>query len=421
MRIGQAPLRFYAGMPLLSPDGYPLGVLCVMDVKPRQLTAQQRAGLKVLARQTQHLFELRRYALEQRRLLSEREAFTQRLEHARAELEQRHEKLQQSAGRDQLTGLLNRTALAQLRESPKAMQKLESAAYSLALLDVDHFKQVNDRHGHLLGDRALRAVADAVRASVREGDIAVRYGGEEFLIVLPGTGLSGAYEVAHRVRERVAAASLPFALTVSVGIAAGDPLRDRPEQVFDRADQALYQAKANGRDRVVVDETLHTATERQRLAADRCGASSTGSCRRLPAEDQGQRFGAARAASSRIGTTQKRCPSGLSITHQRLTNLTGLAPSASSRATSASRSSVSMSRCTREGCATFCTSTCRPPGASPNSAYWPVPPESGSTTGTPSAALQKVAAESRSSVWQSMMNPARRLRWAMAASPAMTL
>lgn len=255
IRIGQAPLRFYAGMPLLTPDGYPLGVVCVLDVRPRQLSAKQRAGLRVLARQVQHLFELRREALESARLLSERDAATQRLHRERAELEQRHQRLQKTANLDQLTGLLNRTALAQLRANPRAMQKLESAPYSLALLDVDLFKRVNDRHGHLLGDRALRVVADAVTASIRDGDVAARYGGEEFLVVLPGTGLAVAYEVAHRIRERVAAALLPFALTVSVGIAAGDPSRDRPEQVFERADQALYRAKANGRDQVVADDT----------------------------------------------------------------------------------------------------------------------------------------------------------------------
>jgi diguanylate cyclase (GGDEF)-like protein len=255
VRIDQSPLRFYAGMPLISPDGYPLGILCVMDVRPRQLNAQQRTGLEALARQIQHLFELRRRALEQERRLSEHQASSLQLEHARAELEQRHETLQRTAERDQLTGLLNRTALAQLRDNPRAMQKLERAPYSLVLLDVDHFKLVNDRHGHLLGDRALRAVADAVSASVRAGDAAVRYGGEEFLIVLPDTGLTAAFEIAHRIREKVAAASLPFALTVSAGVAAGDPQRDRPEQVFERADQALYQAKATGRDRVVADDT----------------------------------------------------------------------------------------------------------------------------------------------------------------------
>ncbi|HSM11481.1 MAG TPA: sensor domain-containing diguanylate cyclase [Lysobacter sp.] len=255
VRIDQTPLRFFAGVPLLSHDGYPLGILCVMDMKPRQLTAKQCEGLQALARQIQHLFELRRLGLEQERRLSEGEASSLQLEQARAELEQRHQNLQRTAERDQLTGLLNRTALAQLRENPRAMLKLESAPYSLALLDVDHFKQVNDRHGHLLGDRALRVVAEAVTASIRAGDVAVRYGGEEFLIVLPGTDLTAAFEVAHRIRERVAASSLPFPLTVSAGIAAGDPQRDRPEQVFDRADQALSQAKASGRDRVIADDT----------------------------------------------------------------------------------------------------------------------------------------------------------------------
>lgn len=97
VRIGQAPLRFYAGVPLLSPDGYPLGVLCVMDVTPRQLSVPQRAGLKALARQTLQLFALRLYSLEQSRLHSEREAITQRLEHVRAELDQHYKALQQAA------------------------------------------------------------------------------------------------------------------------------------------------------------------------------------------------------------------------------------------------------------------------------------------------------------------------------------
>lgn len=253
--IGQRPLRFYAGVPLLGADGRARGVLCVMDARPRKLTAGQITGLQALARQAQQLMALRSRVLEQEQCLSEGRASSMQMEQTQAELEQRNLSLQRTAERDQLTGLLNRTALARLRENPRAMHKLESAPYTLALLDVDHFKQVNDRHGHLLGDRALKAVADAITASVRSGDVAVRYGGEEFLLVLPATGLTAAYEVAHRIRERVAASSLPFQVTVSVGIAAGDPLRDRPEQVFERADQALYQAKASGRNRVVADDT----------------------------------------------------------------------------------------------------------------------------------------------------------------------
>ena len=255
LRIGGRPLVFFAGVPLLSPDGEALGTVCVGDSVPRTLDAGQLEGLEVLARQTSHLLELRRYALEQRQLLFEREAFAQRVERSRADLQRRHEQLQKSASRDELTGLLNRSALVKLRKDPEAMQKLQREAYSLVVLDVDHFKRVNDRHGHLLGDRALREVAVAVTACVRENDIAVRYGGEEFLIVLPGTGLAHAVEVAHRIRLRVAEAALPFPLTISAGVAAGDASRDKPEQVFERADQALYRAKATGRNRVVADDT----------------------------------------------------------------------------------------------------------------------------------------------------------------------
>ncbi|MGO1072152.1 GGDEF domain-containing protein [Lysobacter sp. CA199] len=252
---GGKPLRFYAGAPLLSPDGHRLGTICVLDTAPRVLRAAQRDGLAALARQIQHLFELRRYALEQRRLLSEREAFARQLESAQADLQRRHEQLQHSASHDALTGLLNRAALTQLQDGPEALLRLGRGAYTLMLIDVDHFKRVNDRHGHLLGDRALRAVADSVAASIREGDMAVRYGGEEFLVVLPGTRLATAAEVGERIRQRVARSALPFALTVSIGVAGGEPGRDAPEQVFDRADQALYRAKAAGRDRLVVDDS----------------------------------------------------------------------------------------------------------------------------------------------------------------------
>ncbi|WP_190238593.1 GGDEF domain-containing protein [Marilutibacter maris] len=252
--VGQ-PLRFYAGMPLRSPDGHALGTICVLDTVPRELSEAQRDGLQVLARQTQHLLELRRYAHEQRRLLAEREAFALRLEEARADLERRNEQLEHRANHDQLTGLMNRVGLAQLRQRPEAIERLSGSPYSLMLIDVDHFKQVNDRHGHLLGDRALQAVADAVAATIRAGDIAVRYGGEEILVVLPETRLAGAVEVGERIRDKVMRSALPFALTVSIGVATGEPGELWADQVFDRADQALYRAKAGGRNRVIADDT----------------------------------------------------------------------------------------------------------------------------------------------------------------------
>jgi diguanylate cyclase (GGDEF)-like protein len=256
-RLGGKPPRFYAGVPLLGPEGHALGTLSVADVVPRHLTSAQVEGLELLARQTQHLLELRRFMLEQRRLLSTREAAAQDAEHARADLQRRHEALQESASRDPLTGLFNRVAMERMVAEALRRDPSERSPYCLLLLDIDHFKRVNDRHGHLAGDDALRAVAMAVTATVRKDDIAVRYGGEEIVVYLARATLADASEIARRIRERVAQAPLPFALTVSIGIAAGDPVRDQPIEVFQRADQALYRAKATGRDRVVVDDTPH--------------------------------------------------------------------------------------------------------------------------------------------------------------------
>lgn len=258
-RVGGRPPRFYAGVPLLSPDGYALGTLSVIDVVPRQPSAAQVEGLQLLARQTQHLLELRRLMREQGQLLSAREAAALRAEQDRAELQRRHEALQESASRDPLTGLLNRSALEGLLERIGTRDAADHAPYCLLMLDIDHFKQINDRHGHLVGDQTLRTVATLVLDSIRTGDFAVRYGGEEILVVLPDIELAGAAEVAHRIREAVADAAFPFPLTVSVGVAAGDPLLGRPDQTFDRADQALYRAKARGRDCIVVDDTPRVA------------------------------------------------------------------------------------------------------------------------------------------------------------------
>jgi len=255
LRIGGEPIRFYAGVPLLDPDGLAIGTLCVLDTRPRALTAAQREGLVLLARQTRHLLELRRYVLDQRAQIVEGDARARRNDDVRADLERRNEQLAYSANHDPLTGLLNRAALKQMRRDGDAMARLDAGAYTLMLLDVDHFKQVNDRHGHLLGDRALRAVADAVQASIRDSDAAVRYGGEEILVVMPSTRLSAATEVGQQIRARVADADLPFVVTVSIGVATGEPGVDTPEQVFERADQALYRAKATGRDRIVADDT----------------------------------------------------------------------------------------------------------------------------------------------------------------------
>ena len=125
----------------------------------------------------------------------------------------------------------------------------------LAQLDIDHFKAINDTHGHMAGDRALQAFADTATANLRAGDVLARWGGEEFVLLLSNTPPDAAAELLERVRCAVAALSLPhngafICMTVSTGWAQqqrGELL----EQTLERADQALYNAKKQGRDRVV--------------------------------------------------------------------------------------------------------------------------------------------------------------------------
>jgi len=148
------------------------------------------------------------------------------------------------AVRDELTGLVNRRGMG---------PSLDAAGPGdlLLLLDLDHFKQVNDTHGHAVGDGVLRAVGDALRSVVRPGDEASRWGGEEFLVLVRGGNDLAPQVAAERLRHAVAAASGPVPVTTSIGVAplcAGES-RDAALQ---RADAALYEAKQAGRDRVVV-------------------------------------------------------------------------------------------------------------------------------------------------------------------------
>ncbi len=167
-------------------------------------------------------------------------------------------RLEQLAQTDPLTQLLNRRALSEniTAEMERALRYDSSLA--LLMIDLDHFKQVNDTFGHLIGDDVLRDMARLLHDLVRENDLVARYGGEEFVIVLPETDDAGADAFAERVRAAVKGtgfASRPgeeaIALTASIGVATFPAARiDTVEDLFARADAALYRAKADGRDRV---------------------------------------------------------------------------------------------------------------------------------------------------------------------------
>ena len=239
-------IRFYAGAPILSPDGYPIGALCVFDGVPGKLGQAQKESLAALARQVEHLLELRRFINAQKLQLEHGERDL-------AEWQRRHDDLRIESRHDPLTGLLNRVALQDMLARPEVLRRLDGSDYVLAVADIDHFKRINDTLGHLQGDQVLRAVAGVIRNVIRQSDLAVRYGGEEILVIFPHTGLSAAREISERMRLAVGALSLPIRVTISIGLAVGDPTRDEPQAVFARADQALYTAKANGRNQVAID------------------------------------------------------------------------------------------------------------------------------------------------------------------------
>ena len=174
-------------------------------------------------------------------------------------------RLRQSGFTDVLTGWHNRRYLQARMKEELARACRDGRSLVCMMFDVDHFKRVNDNWGHAAGDAVLRELAHRVDAEVRSSDVAARFGGEEFVILLPRTTSAEGRHVAERIREAVAAA--PFGLpggdelsvTVSIGIAEFQPgarrsdLKSLGEALIARADAALYDAKAAGRDRVVVE------------------------------------------------------------------------------------------------------------------------------------------------------------------------
>lgn len=164
--------------------------------------------------------------------------------------------VQQQASLDPLTHTFNRRTLNDLARKQLARARRLGAPLSLVLLDIDHFKQVNDTHGHLAGDRVLVKFAQVVRDQLREEDVLARYGGEEFCLLLPDVPGPGAVALAGRIRKAVAKESFAvdgkaIALTLSAGVAARiDEGPDELDDLVARADEALYIAKNRGRNRV---------------------------------------------------------------------------------------------------------------------------------------------------------------------------
>jgi diguanylate cyclase len=199
----------------------------------------------------------RSLARHARSVESQLEDFSEDIGRLQSELKRAREE----ADTDGLTGLLNRRAFWNSLENCLASVNQSLPVVCLMMLDIDHFKQVNDTHGHIIGDWVLKKLSHTLRDAVKGRDKVARIGGEEFAILLPHTMVSGARSVAEDIRKRVAADRIPLggdgveaaSVTISLGIAAYRKGESK-EDFFERCDRALYRAKRQGRNRVIAAE-----------------------------------------------------------------------------------------------------------------------------------------------------------------------
>lgn len=214
-------IRFYAGVPLRTNDGQNIGTVCAIGFEPRAFSPRESAILTDLAALAMDALELR-----------------------------------QQASVDSLTGALSRRAFKEQAAREISLAQRHRHGLACIAFDLDHFKQINDRHGHATGDKVLVAVAEACRAQLRGSDLFGRLGGEEFALILPHTDRAHMGGVAEKVREAIEHVLVRHGetrvpVTSSFGMAALDARTPDIEALLANADAALYEAKAGGRNRCV--------------------------------------------------------------------------------------------------------------------------------------------------------------------------
>jgi diguanylate cyclase (GGDEF)-like protein len=263
---GLSGVRSWMGVPLVFGDEC-VGMLTLDKVDPEFYTedharlAQSFATQAAIALENARAFERAQHEVEVRREAEEQlRAANEVLQQRMVEIEALQEHLREQSVRDPLTGVFNRRYLMETlaREIPRARRA--HAPLTVAVIDVDHFKGINDLLGHEAGDRVLAQVAEVLATHVRDEDVVCRYGGEEFVVVLPGTELEVACERAERWRADLRAMVLPHALegravTISVGLASAPEHGSTGDALVRAADQAMYTAKHLGRDRIEAPRT----------------------------------------------------------------------------------------------------------------------------------------------------------------------
>lgn len=218
---GAPYIRSYLGVPLSSPDGYNVGSLCAIDSKPRDFTSEQVGVLSSFAALVVDELELRRIA-----------------------------------DTDHLTGVATRRSFILEAEKALAQYRRSSSVSALLVLDIDHFKKVNDTFGHPAGDMVLKTVAAQLKDNLRDGDSIGRLGGEEFGILFRDTDTASARNNAERLRKLIEATQIDhepsLSVTASFGLALTDDATDGFQRWLANADSALYDAKRSGRNQCCV-------------------------------------------------------------------------------------------------------------------------------------------------------------------------
>lgn len=254
-------VRGWMGIPLVFADKA-VGMLTLDTFEPGFYSAEHaRIAMRFAAQAAIALENARVYELSQREVAERRQAEADlraanaALRERMAQIEALQEHLREQAVRDPLTGLFNRRYLMETLAREITQSRRSNTPLAVALVDVDRFKIINDRHGHDVGDRVLTMVSDVLAGLVREGDVVCRYGGEEFVVLFPATGVEVAMERAELWRAALAdrQCKLPIvdqAVTISIGVASRPSNGDTGEEIIAAADRAMYEAKRNGRDQV---------------------------------------------------------------------------------------------------------------------------------------------------------------------------
>jgi diguanylate cyclase (GGDEF)-like protein len=238
MVTGAPHIRSYLGVPLTTPDGYNVGSLCAVDDEPRQFDRTHGEIMKKLAEIVVEQFEL-----------------------------------QQIAKQDSMTGALTRRGFFSEVEKELLRAGRYGRPSALVVIDVDHFKAINDRYGHPAGDAVLVSIANACMATMRRSDIFGRIGGEEFALLLPETEADEARDAAERIRQMVQSTivqvgGVEVRATVSLGVAPVPAPGETTATWFSEADIALYEAKRFGRNRVAVGKPRRPVAPPAAASAD---------------------------------------------------------------------------------------------------------------------------------------------------------